>query len=347
MKKRAFACLLAALTLLGGTASAQALSLDGEIRAGQTKSILAPYGGIVGDYDAKAGDEAAAGSALFTIGTTKIYADFDGTVRGVFAEPGDSAAYVQERYGALAYVERGTLYAGECTTAGAHNDNENKLIHAGERVYIRSSNDSNRKGEAVVTAVTGSGYSLEVTREGDLRVTEQIKVYRESDFDSDSCIGSGRLSRVNPVAVTAEGHVLAVHVSDGQTVARGDLLFEVVPDALDGRTGGDGSVAMPEDGVLLDVGVQSGASVAKDQVMATYCPAGAMQLVCSADEDILAQLETGMKLTVTLDAYPDRTLEGEVAGISRVANEQGEFDVTIELEEDDCVSVGMNATAGL
>lgn len=346
MKKRAFACILAALTLMGGAACAEeALRLDGEIRAGQTKSITAPYGGIVLDYTAQAGDEAEAGSALFAIDTTKIYADFDGTVRAVFAEAGDSAAYAQERYGALAYVERETLYIGECTSSGAASDNENKIVHPGEQVYIRSSNDSSRKGEAVVTSVSGKGYALEVTREGDLRVNEQIKVYRESDFASDSCIGSGKLTRVDPVAVTAEGYVLSVHVTDGQRVERGDLLFEIVPDALDGRAGGDGSVAMPENGVLLSVSAVSGGNVVKNQVLATYCPQEEMRLVCSVDEDSLSEIETGMKMTVTLDAYPDEALAGEVTGISRVANEQGEFDVTLSLEADARVCVGMNATA--
>ncbi|MDO5377207.1 MAG: HlyD family efflux transporter periplasmic adaptor subunit [Clostridia bacterium] len=346
MKKRAFAGILAALTLMSGAACAEGtLSLDGEIRAGQTKSITAPYGGVVGDYTAQAGDEAQAGTALFAIETQKVYADFDGTVSAVFAEAGDSAAYVQERYGALAYLERETLYTAECTSSGAASDNENKIVHPGERVYIRSSSDSSRKGEAVVTSVSGKGYALEVTREGDLRVNEQIKVYRESDFASDSCIGSGKLSRVDPVAVTAEGHVLAVHVSDGQTVARGDLLFDIVPDALEGRNGGDGSVSMPEDGVLLSIGAVSGESAAKDQVLATYCPAGEMRLVCSVDEDSLSKIETGMKMTVTLDAYPDDALEGEVTGISRVADEHGKFDVTLSLEADERVRVGMNATA--
>lgn len=346
MKKRVFAGLLAALALMSGAALAEGtLSLDGEIRAGQTRSITAPYGGTVGDFDVKVGDEASAGSTLFTLGTQKIYADFDGVVSAIFAQAGDSAAYAQERYGALAYIERDTLYTGECTSSGAASGNEKKIVHPGERVYLRSANDNSRKGEAVVTSVTEAGYGLEVTREGDLRVNEQIKVYRESDYDYDSCIGSGRLSRVVPVPVTAEGHVLRVHVTDGQRVARGDLLFEIVPDALEGKQGGDGSVRMPEDGVLLSVEAVSGAQAAKDQVMATYCPAEGMRLVCSVDEDSLAEIEPGMRMRVTLDAYPDDVLEGEVTGISHVANEQGEFDVTLTLQADARVRVGMNAAA--
>ena len=51
--------------------------------------------------------------------------------------------------------------------------------------------------------MSGKGYTLEVETSDELRVDEQIKVYRESNFDSDSCIGSGKLNRADPVAVSA------------------------------------------------------------------------------------------------------------------------------------------------
>ena len=67
MKHKAFrwipavllAALLAALTALGiGTAAAEGVKIDGSIKAGETKTILAPYSGVIGDYTAQVGDEA-------------------------------------------------------------------------------------------------------------------------------------------------------------------------------------------------------------------------------------------------------------------------------------------------
>ena len=218
----------------------------------------------------------------------------------------------------------------------------------GERVYIRSSSNRDRHGEAVVTSVSGKQYTLEVLSEKDMRLGESIKVYRDEDFVSSSCIGSGDLSRVDPKPVAAEGYVLAVHVQPGQQVSRGDLLFEIVPDRLNGMQGGDGSVSMPEDGVLLSISAQSGQTIAKDAPMATYCPRGQVKLVCAVDEDEIASVEVGDELSVTLDAYDGETLKGTVVRIAG-ASVSGEgapaFDVTLELEESEHVRIGMNATA--
>ena len=346
LKQLTVSLTLAAALLAAGTACAQeAVTLDGEIRAGVTRTIAAPYSGMVGDFAVDAGDELRAGDALFTVDAQDVTADFDGTVTAVFAQSGDSAAVMQEYYGALLYIERDVLYTGACTTSGAASDNDNKLVHPGEAVFVRSSNDTKRKGTGRVLGVQGNSYTIEVTTSDDLRVNESIKVYRESDFDSDSCIGSGKLSRVDPVTVTAEGYVLAVEVQPGQRVQRGDCLLRVVPDKPDGD--GSGEVAMPEDGVLLDVSAQSGVRAAKDDVLATYCPAGAMELVCSVDENDLAGLAVGMEASVELDGVPGEAIRAGLTRIARTANDRGEYDVTFALEASDALRIGMSATATL
>ena len=339
---------LSAAVLAAGTACAQeAVTLDGEVRAGVTRTIAAPYSGTVGDFAVRAGDALNAGENLLALGAQDVYADFDGTVTAVFARGGDSAAAMQDYYGALLYIERDVLYTGACTTSGAASNIENKLVHPGEEVYVRSVNDSKRKGTARVLGVEGGSYAVEVTASSELRVGESIKVYRESDFDSDSCIGSGRLERVDPVAVTAEGYVLDVDVTQGQRVRRGDRLLRAVPDELEGRRSGTGMVTMPEDGVLLSVSAQSGARAAKDDVLATYCPAGAMELVCSVDENDLAGLEEGMEARVTLDGAPGTAIRARLERIARAANDKGEYDVTFSLEQSGALRIGMSATAAL
>ena len=151
--------LLAALTALSiGTAAAEGVKIDGSIKAGETKTILAPYSGVVGDYTAQVGDEASAGDALFTLKAQKVYAEFDGTVTAVFAQGGDNASSVSARYGALAYIEEDVLYRAECSTANSEGGNENKIVHVGETVYIRSTGDSDRVGEARVIGVSGKSY---------------------------------------------------------------------------------------------------------------------------------------------------------------------------------------------
>ena len=343
MKKTVFALLCLLLCLTAG--SAPALEIEGVIEPAKTLTIRAPYSGMAGDFDWTAGDVLAAGDALLTLSTTKIYADFDGTVTGVFAQPGDSAASVISRYGALLCLEREELYTVACSTNGSHSDNEDKIVHVGEIVYIQSTNDSKRDGVAVVTGVSGKEYTLDVTLIDDLKVTDQVKVYRDSDHDSDSCIGTGRISRIDPVTVTAEGYVLAVHAADGEWVSRGDVLLEVVPDVLEGMNGGDGTVYMPQDGVLLSVSAAPGAQIAKDQPLATYCPAGEVKLVCSVDEEDLSQLAVGDRMSVTLEALGGAPREAVVARIASAAGEDGEFAVTLTMEKTEGLRIGMTATA--
>ena len=115
-----------------------------------------------------------------------------------------------------------------------------------------------------------------------------------------------------------------------------------------GMVGGDGHVYMPEDGVLLSVSAVSGEQAAKDAVLATYCPKDTMRLVCSVDEQDLSELAVGDVMQVTLDAYEDKPLRGTIAKIASASGDDGtstSFDVTIELEANDLIRIGMSASA--
>jgi len=263
----------------------------------------------------------------------------------VFAEAGDSAASVMDRYGALLYMEREEIYTAACSTNGSNSDNENKIVHVGETVYVQSTADSKRDGVGVVTGVTGKDYTVDIHLIDELKVNDQIKVYRDSDHDNDSCIGSGKVSRIDPVPVTAQGYVLAVHAADGGKVKRGSLLLETVPDALEDMRGGDSVIRMPQDGVLLSVNVSAGEQVAKDQALASYCPAGEMKLVCTVDEEDLALLAVGDRMTVTLEALEGETREAVVEKIAAAADENGEFAVTLTMDKTEGLRIGMSAAA--
>ena len=159
--KKQIAMIAMMASLVTTTAFAEGVKIDGSIKSAETKTILAPYSGVVDNYAVTAGDAVSMGDALFALRTEQIYADFDGTVTAVFAQPGDSAASVEERYGALAYIEQDVLYRAECTTTGGDSDNENKMIHVGEKVYIRSTANNERVGEARVIGVEGKSYALD------------------------------------------------------------------------------------------------------------------------------------------------------------------------------------------
>ena len=346
MKKKWGTLLLAALLAVTPAALAE-LELDGTVQAGSVRSIAAPYSGTVGDFDVQTGDVLAAGTQVFPIAAQKVYAEFDGVVTGLFAQPGDNAATIENAYGALCYIERGVLFEAACSITGSDGDVEDKIVHPGETVYLKSTQNGNREGVGRVTRVQGETYTVEIHLVDGLRWGETVKIYRDSDHDADSCIGTGKTSRIDPMPITAQGYVLACRVTDGQAVSRGDVLFEIVPDPLAGMKGGEAAAMMPEDGIVLSVSAQSGAQTAKDAVLATYCPAQDVELVCPVDEEDLPAVKIGARVHVVLEAYEDAPIEGEVVSISSAADENDEFAVTVKLLEDANVRIGMSATVEL
>ena len=85
MKKR-IAMIAMMASLVTTTAFAEGVKIDGSIKSAETKTILAPYSGVVGNYAVTAGDAVNMGDALFALRTEQVYADFDGTVTASGAE---------------------------------------------------------------------------------------------------------------------------------------------------------------------------------------------------------------------------------------------------------------------
>ena len=69
---------------------------------------------------------------------------------------------------------------------------------------------------------------------------------------------------------------------------------------------------------------------------------------CAVDEQDLSELAVGDVMQVTLDAYEDKPLRGTIAKIASASGDDGtstSFDVTIELEANDLIRIGMSASA--
>ena len=150
MKKTAtLGALLLALAL---PLAAQAETVfAGEVTAGTTQVIAAPYGGLVEDVRVRVGDSVKIGDPIATVETSKTYASTDGTVSGVFAREGDSADGVKTQYGALVYIEPINRYTLECSTEKGYNSSENRYIHIGESVFLKCTKDGSHQGRGVVT----------------------------------------------------------------------------------------------------------------------------------------------------------------------------------------------------
>ena len=321
--KKAICGMLAMLMLCGAIgALAAELTYDGTVVAGESVPVQAGFGGRISGLKKRAGDLVTAGEALAEIQTTLNYAPIEGTVTGVYIAEGDKAEDVTERYGASLYIEPTHRYLIEATTDKAFNASENRYIHLGERVYLRCTTDGSHTGTGMVAALTEKGYTIEVTG-GDFYMGEKVDAFRKSDYNKESCIGRGTVSRAKPVAVKGAGSVLKLHVQNGDFVERGELLFETVEGVLDGLYAPDSLILSPVSGIVESVEKKNGETIAKGDALMKVMPSESLQVAFEVPEADLFLMEEGQPVTMALywDSDSDRTYAGTVLSISHINTE--------------------------
>ena len=311
--------------------------------------ITAPYSGVLLPFDLETGDQVLAGDAMIALDKVKVYAQVDGTLQAVFADPGDLCEDVTALYGMIACIERALPQVADASTSGAYNDEDNRLIHVGETVYFYQTNDKDNEGEGRVTAVNGSDYTVELTA-GDFENGDNIKIYRDEKMGTKSCIGSGTIERAADVAVSGTGRVLSCAVQPGQTVRKGQLLFELSGQDAQADVTGATVTASHAGAVELAAGVSSGQQVYKGQLLASIHDLGVMNVVAEVDEMDLERVHVGDTLTVVFDCQPQEEVSGTVTDISLIGNAKQNatyYDVTISISTSWQVLPGMNATVWL
>ena len=357
MKKqlKAILTLTAACALTAQFALADTLSFTGAVAASGTQEVYAPIGGTVERVAVEAGQAVRAGDVLATLATEKVYASESGTVTGVFGAPGDSAETISSRYGAVMYIEGESVYTISASTDSAYNKTENKFVHVGEEVYLSCYSDGTHSGTGVVTSIEGTDYTVEV-RSGDFLVGETVSVFRGDSAASANRIGRGTLNRKNPTAVTATGSIVSFAVADGDSVERGDLLFETLSGSFDGLYMSGNQILASADGVVAQLNVQQGATLEKGSVAAVLYPAGSMRVEAQVEEANLGLIAVGDPVSIELIWNQDDevTYSGAISMISAVASASTEggaeaessattYAVYVDFTPDEDTRYGMSA----
>ncbi len=330
--KKLLSCLLAVLlaALTGAQALAQ-LSFSGTVISRETVAVSAPFGGLVEDIALRKGDPVHIGDAVATIKTTKVYAEMDGVVSGVFAREGDDTEGITNRYGGVMYLEPINKYVVAATTEKAYNSSDTKYVHIGERVYLSCTKDGTHVGTAVVTSVSevdesgNTPYKLEVTG-GEFYMGESVGIYRDANHASDSRIGRGTIQQNAAIPVKGTGSVLKLHVQVGDHVERGEVLFETVEGVLDGLYAVDNTIPSPLDGIVASVEVAQGSAVEKGGRLITVYPSDAVQIEIKDSELDLNEIHEGDRVSIEFewDADGALLLDGTVSAISRVGAEKAD-----------------------
>lgn len=349
--------LLIASLLSAQFALADSITFTGTVAASKTYEVYAPIGGKVSSVAGEVGQNVLADDVLVSLSTTKVYAEEDGTVTGVFGQPGDSAETIASLYGAVISIEGGSVYTIAASTENAYNSAETKFVHVGESVYLSCYSDGKHTGTGVITAVEGTSYTVRVDF-GEFLVGETVNVYRGFTTASSMRIGRGTLSRTAPTAVTGSGSIVSIAVSPGSHVRRGDLLFETLDGTFDGLYMSGSDIPAGIDGTISQINVQQGASIQKGDVVAVLYPAGAMRIEASVEEANLGAIAVGTPVTIELLWNQDEevTYSGVISGISAIADEPEKdsqqqeqedtavtYTVTIDFTPDENTRYGMSA----
>ena len=314
--KKLLSLLLAIFCGLAPAALAD-VSFDGSVVSSGAASVRAPFGGVVTTVSVQAGDRVEAGDVVAEVETTKVYAPEDGVVTGLFIQPGDNAETVAARYGAALYIAPTRKYSISADIEKAYNDSANKYVNIGETVYISCTSDGDHTAEGVIVAAEGTAYTVETTS-GELMMEETVNIYRDSERNSSSRIGRGTVSRTAEAAVSATGSVVALHVSDGDAVERGQLLFETVSGDLDGLYATGSSIVSTVSGVVSSVNVSAGSSVNKGDAVLSVYPDDSLQIEIDVEEYDLGSIGVGDEVRVRFNWDEDgvHDAQGSVNAIS-------------------------------
>ena len=343
-------CALCLAVLVCAGALADTVTMNGTVKAGETVQVYAPIGGTVDTVRAEAGQEIGADDVLFVLRTNKVYAEEDGTVTGVFGQPGDTASTVAGRYGAVLYIEGPTAFSVSASTDNAYNAAATKFVHVGETVYLQCRSNAERKGTGTITAVEGTGYTVKVT-EGTFIAGDSVEIYRDQAQTNTQKVGRGTVSRVAPTAVSGSGAIVRIAVKNGDRVKRGDLLMETLDGSFDGLYMSGTEVTAGQSGVLGSLNASQGAAIQKNSVVAVIYPLSGMRVEASVPEDSRSSVHEGDRVLIELEADETKTYIGTVTMVSSVAETGGgeaAYRVLISFEPDDDVRFGMNVvvTAG-
>ena len=340
--------LLMMLILATCAATAGAVTFSGTVEASATTEIYAPISGTAEEVAVKAGQKVSADTMIAKIRTTKVYAPEDGTITAIYGQPGDDAGYVAEQYGAVMYLEGNAIYTITASTTKAYEAKENYLVHSGEIVYVRSRVHNGNKGEATVTAVEPSSFTVQISS-GLYYVGDSCNVYRRSDFDKSSRLGQGNIERIAPKAIQGHGSIVSYAVQPGDTVTRGQLLFETVEGGYDSLKMTGTSIQAGIDGTIALLNIGQGDTIAKDSVVAVIYPKDAVWVAANVAETDLKEIQIGQPMKIEPDWSREEgtRYEGRVEMISElgIPGENGTtYPVYISFTPDEQIRYGLTVT---
>lgn len=305
MRKR---ILSMALVWLLSIAPAFADVFSGTTTACNPQAVTADAGGIIDEMYVMPGETVNAGDVIARLRTTKVFAAQSGTVARIQGREGkESQGTVLE----IAPVSRYTVY---CTSDGAYDSVASNLVHCGEQLYLFCTKNGTHQGRGRVYSIDGETYMVEATA-GEFYVGETLYIYRDEDYSYKHLVGVGTVVTAATEAYESDGRIAAIHVSEGEYVEKGELLYEV----LDGECA---DIVAPADGIVTACSAENGAKVSDGQSVADVAAYADICIAVPLDEGQAAKVLPGDSAALCYVCSGDEEwISGTVIEILRVSKD--------------------------
>ena len=327
------ALLAAALAIAMLASAALAEVYEGTTVAAAYLPVEAAASGTLQTLCAANGSAVSAGDLLGAVSTTKVFASQDGVIARIYAAEGDSA-----EDGALDIypMEQFQIY---CTVDGAYETAEDMLVHSGENVYIRCTTDGSHRGTGVITQIDSDEYRVLATG-GEFYVGETVYLYRDADYSKDQRIGIGTVVTNDVQSYSAIGTIVQMHVTEGEYVERGELLFEYA----DSDTT---ALSAPADGIIAVIVAAQGDRVEKGAALMQIAPYDQIYVEIQVAEVDIGNAQAGDSVEMIYNAdAAEEAVSGTIERISRIA-ENNAYAVLIRPDDAPCTLLGATVSVRL
>jgi HlyD family secretion protein len=273
-------------------------------------------------------------------------------VKKIYGNVGDLTQDVMKEYDALAVLSmdgkmKVAIPKGELTVGAAVTVHDGTVKYDGVVQGIEEDN-------AVITFAdtkTLEGASVEVTKNDVSQGTGEAKINLPFYFTTTT---QGRISKVG-YAVNTKPNRNAVLFSLTQVPVSSeyDTLMAKRQQTMDSLKAANdvlasGVIPATIDGIVSTVTTASLTDTAANTVLASLYVGDAKQMVISVDELDIINVEVGQSVTIAMDAVTDKKYDATVSHISQIGTTSSgvtTYDVTLDVQGDEQLKIGMNGTA--
>lgn len=288
-----------------------------------------------------------------------IKSPVDGKVKSLIASAGDSLSTIKP-LGDLAVISMSRSMTVSFNPSQSVKSGQAVTVTASGKTYtgtVSSAAPGTQSGQQN----GGSGSMTVVVNSDDPAVGDTAVVKLNG-----TVIGSGKLQPEKYVSISnmGSGTVSQVDVSENEMVQKNQTLFVLSSDSVQQQivskedavasaqsdlnnaktNAAKDTVTSPIDGIVAELDVKNGDSIASGSTIAVILNPNTMQTVVSVDELDISKVKAGQKATVSLSAITGKTFSGTVTQVDPIgtsSNGVATFNVTVTIENPTDVKVGM------